>query len=103
MLRWIENYYVGSSIKKPEEQKRKMDSGFFAPGIYLLTLSEHPDHLLEFVPAVLLNQKALLCRCPLVIGIALGKEEAMELTCRILMEVYRQTGSFQVEDYLKNR
>ncbi len=103
MLRWIENYYVGSSIRKPEEMKKKIDSGFFAPGIYLLTLAGNPDNLMEFLPAASLKQEALRRLCPTVIGMALGKEEAIELTCRILEEVYDRTGSFRVEDYLKNR
>src|SRR5699024_5716676 len=103
MLRWIENYYVGSSVRKPEEMKEKINSGFFAPGIYLLTLSDNPNNLLEFLPAASLKQKAVYRLCPTIIGIAWGKEEAIELTCQILKEVYERTGSFRVEDYLKNR
>lgn len=60
MLRWIENYYVGSSVRKPEEMKEKINSGFFAPGIYLLTLSDNPNNLLEFLPAASLKQKACI-------------------------------------------
>ena len=67
MLRWIENYYVGSSVRKPEEMKEKINSGFFAPGIYLLTLSDNPNNLLEFLPAASLKQKAVYRLCPTII------------------------------------
>lgn len=103
MLRWINNFYRGAGVEEPEEIKAKINAGDFLPGVYLLTLSDHPQNILEIIPAVLLKQKLVVHLCPLVIGVAYGKEEAMELVCGIVEEVYRKTGSFCVEEYLINR
>lgn len=103
MLKWINNFYRGAGVENPEELKSEINSGTFLPGVYLITLSDNPQNIMEILPAVSLKQKAVVHLCPLVIGVAYGKEEAMELVCGIVEDVYRETGSFCVEDYLKNR
>lgn len=103
MLRWINDFYRGAGVEDPEELKAKINAGAFLPGVYLLTLSDNPENIMEILPAVSLKQKTAVHLCPLVIGAAYGKEEAMELVCGIVEEVYQKTGSFCVEDYLKNR
>lgn len=103
MVKWISNFYRGTGVEKPEELKAKINAGAFLPGVYLLTLSDNPQNIMEILPAALLRQKSSVYLCPLVIGVAYGKEEAMELVCDIVKEVYQKTGSFCVEEYLKNR
>lgn len=103
MLKWISDYYAGNSIQSPEELKIKINSGAFLPGIYLLTLPQNPNNILDIIPAISLMQKPVYNLCPLVIGIASGKEEALELACGIIGEAYKKTGAFRMEDYLKNR
>ncbi|MDO4337593.1 MAG: hypothetical protein Q4C91_05825 [Eubacteriales bacterium] len=103
MLKWQENYYVGEGIKNPEAIRRKIDQGKMAPGIYLLTLSPNPDNLMEILPAITLIQDAAYRLCPDIIGMARGKDEAIQLAADVLMEAYRRTGTFRVEEYLKNR
>lgn len=103
MLKWVSNYYAGCSIQKPEELKSKINSGAFLPGVYLLTLPRNPDNILEIIPALSLMQRPVYDLCPVVIGVASGKEEAMDLACGIIGEVYEKTGSFHMEEYVKNR
>lgn len=103
MLKWQKKYYVGESVKEPHKIKRKINAGKLAPGIFLLTLSNNPENICEIVPAAMLMQKAYREICPLIFGMAKGKDEAMELLSGILEEIYRETGSFSVAEYLKNR
>ena len=103
MLKWINNFYQGAGVENPEELQAEINSGAFLPGVYLVTLSDNPQNIMEILPAVSLKQKAVVHLCPLVIGVAYGKEEAIELVCGIVEEVYQKTGSFCVEDYIKNR
>lgn len=103
MLRWVNHYYVGSGIKDPEKIREKIDQGKLTPDIYVLTLSENPGNLLEMVSSVTLMQRWMRELCPPVIGIAKGKDGAIELVTNILLEVYRETGEFQVKDYIENR
>jgi hypothetical protein len=41
--------------------------------------------------------------CRTVIGMAYGKNHAMALAATVLEECYHETGSFRVDEYLKNR
>lgn len=103
MLKWKTGYYVGNGIKNPEKTRKKIDNRKAAPGIYLVTLSENPGNLLEIFPAVLLVQRAFYAICPEILGMAKGKEDAMEMAADIIREIYESTGAFQVKEYYKNR
>lgn len=105
MLDWYVELYTGKSIEKKDVHKiiHKINRGKAVPGIYLLTLSQHPDNVLEILPALNLAQKAARRRCPRIIGMALGKEEALEVTQEILLETYGETGTFHVREYLQDR
>lgn len=106
MLEWIgwkDNFYIDGSIKDPDRVRRAVDGRKPALGVYLLTLSDTPGNILEIISASFLMQKTLRCVCPPVIGMAKGKEAAMDLAVQILEEVYRNTGGFQVKEYMKNR
>lgn len=103
MLKWQRNFYIGEGVKEPRKIRRKIEDGKFVPGIYLLTLSDNPANVMEIIPASMLMQRSYAGICPPVIGMAKGKDEALELVRSIIEEVYGATGSFSVSEYLKNR
>ena len=103
MAEWMKGFYIGEGVKNPRRTKQRIDSGKITPGIYLVTLSDNPNHLMEIIPALMLLQKPFQSLCPPVIGMASDKDEAMELVRRITEEVYQATGAFQIEEYWKNR
>lgn len=103
MLEWLANYYTGDGIKNPRKIQSKINAGKLAPGVYLLTLSANPGNLLEIIPAAMLVQKSAYALCPAIAGMAKGKDEAIDLATEIILEVYHETGTFKVEEYLKNR
>lgn len=103
LLRWMRNYYIGKNVKNAEEIRTKLNQGTVLPGIFLITFSKHPDHLLEIIPAVMLLQKWNERSCRKVVGVAKGKKEAMELVADIFREVYDNTGTVDIKKYLKNR
>ncbi|MDO4305231.1 MAG: hypothetical protein Q4C77_00240 [Eubacteriales bacterium] len=103
MLKWNEHFYVGEGIRDSEKIRARLDENKLTPGVYLLTLSNSPGNLLEILPAVSLKQNAARSLCPEIFGMADSKDEAIDLACRILKEVYEATGAFNIEDYLKNR
>lgn len=103
MLEWLANYYTGDGVNNPRKIQSKINAGKLVPGIYLLTLSANPGNLLEIIPAAMLVQKSAYALCPAIMGMAKGKDEAIDLAVEILQEVYQATGAFKVEEYLKNR
>ena len=103
MLKWREDYYVGEGIKDAEKTKKRIDAGKVALGVYLVTLSENPGNLLEIIPSYMLIQKSYYAKCPEIIGMAKGKDEATDLAVDIVKNIYGETGAFQVKEYFKNR
>ena len=103
MLKWQENFLAGESVKDPEKIKKKLDAGKFVYDIYLLTLSDNPDNLMDIIPAAMLLQKSFYGICPKIIGMAKGKEEALEMVRSLIDEMYRETGTFATAEYIENR
>ncbi|WP_276696173.1 hypothetical protein [Blautia hydrogenotrophica] len=103
-MKWYHKLYLSDSASKHARRTiYKLKHGKLAPGYYLITLSDHPDHLLEIIGTAYLVQRPLWELCPMVVGIARYKEEALELTQRILLETYEHRGDFQVKEYLQDR
>ena len=103
MLKWHKNCFVGKNVRDLERIQEKLENRRLVPGIYLLVLSENPRNIMELFPAVTLLQRTAADLCPEIIGIALGKEEAVSLAQEIIRQVYEETGDVQVKEYLKNR
>ena len=103
MLNWQNKVVTGESVKDPEKIKKKLNSGKLVPGIYLLTLSETPLNLMDIIPAAMLIQRSFYGICPKIIGMAKGKEEALEMVRSLIDEMYRETGTFAAAEYIENR
>ena len=82
MLKWQENFLAGESVKN---------------------LSENPVNLMDIIPAAMLIQKSFYGICPKIIGMAKGKEEALEMVRSLIDEMYRETGTFATAEYIENR
>jgi len=51
----------------------------------------------------MLIQKSFYGICPKIIGMAKGKEEALEMVRSLIDEMYRETGNFATAEYIENR
>ena len=104
MLKWLKRYYVGKGIHGSVRIQSEINSGKPVTGIWLVTLSDCPDNILEIVPAALLAQKRLYDACPLIVGMASSKSDAMDIVNKIVDTVYKKTGGFDAGEYLiRNR
>lgn len=103
MLKWMKNYYIGDSVKNPTRIRARITAGKFVPDIYIITLSDNPGNILEILPSGMLMQRGVRAICPLIIGMARGRDEAMEMVREIIQRVYTETGDFKIKEYLKNR
>lgn len=103
MLKWMKNYYIGNDVKNPTRIRARITAGKFVPDIYIVTLSDNPGNILEILPAGMLMQRGARSICPLIIGMARGKEGAIQMVQDIIEKVYAETGDFKINDYLKNR
>lgn len=104
MLTWYVHLYVGEKIKKQVRRTMgRIDRRKPTPGVYLLTLPHNRKNVMEIVPTSVLLQETAHMRCPHVIGIARGREEAYLLMQKILKDTYADTGNFQVGAYLDRK
>lgn len=103
MLKWHKNYYKGPNVKNVTGIRLKLIQGKPVPGIYLITLSENPHNILEILPALTLIQEAAVRTCPEIIGIAKGKDEALDLITGMVQKIYEETGAFNIKEYWENR
>lgn len=104
MLEWLENLYVSdSAAKNVHKTIRRINQKKLTPGIYLLTLPCNDRNTMDIISASMLLQETVRRRCPRIIGIANGKEDAYALMQEIVEETYRETGTFRVKEYLKDR
>lgn len=103
MLKWLDRYYIGEGIKGNVQIQSKINAGKPVPGIWLITLSDNPDNLMELIPADMLLLRSVYDTCPMIIGMAKGKEGAIKQVKKIIETMYKKTGSLAIRDYLKNR
>ncbi|MDO5389528.1 MAG: hypothetical protein Q4F24_00375 [Eubacteriales bacterium] len=104
MLNWYENLYVSErASKKLKRTISRINRQKVTPEIYVLTFPSNDKNVIDIVSANVLLQTAVRKRCPKIIGLAKGKEDALELMQTILMETYKCTGGFCVKEYLENR
>lgn len=101
---FYKNLYVGSSIEDPEEVKRKLRKGEGQFWIYVIALSPSVPgpgaNQLEIMHSANLLQPYYKAYPPYIIGIAEGREEAVELVRDLVQEAYEHTGSADVRQYL---
>lgn len=100
-MRWYRKLYIGETARR--ERYRivgKVRWKRIQTDAYLLTLAANEKNLLDIYPANTMLWPYFQKSDILIIGIARGYEEAVELACHIVAEVYTATGGFAVRDYI---
>lgn len=99
-MRWAKNLYLSDAVRKKKNQIiRKANRGVGMVSIYFITLASNPENLFDIFHAALLKQPGFYKQNPYVVGIASGYDEALELTQRMIEDIYRETQSFRVREY----
>ena len=96
-MKWYGKLYVGpEAAKKQSKIIWKLKCGAGMLNIYLVTLASNGKDLFDILPSHLLKQKALRRNLPMIVGIAVGYEEAVDLVVGIVEETIRKTGGIAV-------
>lgn len=100
-LHFRDKLYLGGKVRKDyRKHLRKLKSGRPAFGLYLLTYAVHPEDQLDILNAEMLHLPLIRERLPEIVGLALGKEEAMEVVAAIAEETFQQTGKCDLRSFL---
>lgn len=92
-------YFGEMAEKQNKELLRNVKRKKWEFGIYVITLSETEDNLLDIYETIWFEQKFYKKNQKHVVGIAIGKDEAVSLVQKIVDDVYTQTGGFNVREY----
>lgn len=100
MVSWSTKLYIGEKMKKKKDKViSSINNSEVTFGAYCIAFASHPDNLFDIMDANELlfphYKKTEIC----IIGLARGKEEALKLVQEIVMEVYGNTGGFDVRTY----
>ena len=103
-MQFMGSLYVGESISTKEyEIVKKVHNKQVVPNLYLITMQNHPDSMLELIPEWEALQKGYPQEMLKVVGIAGGKKEAMNLVQDIILESIAETGCVDVRGYLREK
>ena len=101
---WYKDLYVGESIvHKTKKVKWKIMHNAGQIGIYVITLAFNRQNLLDIIPSYELMQKEYPKKDMVIVGLAKGYDEAVEVAASIIDEVYRSTGTFDLRTYLAEK
>lgn len=101
---WYDKLYVGESIvHKTKKIKWKIMHNAGQIGIYVITLASNKQNLLDIIPSYELMQRGYPKRDMVIVGLAKGYDEAVEVAASIVDEVYRNTGTFAIRTYLAEK
>lgn len=85
MVKWAKHIYMGERIRKRSiRYMHRIETGHRMVGLYVITLSPHPDNQLEILQAVELYQPIERERLSVIVGLAYDYAEAMEILYRII-------------------
>ena len=102
MLRWTNRLFLSEKIEKKKSKviasisKRKATFH-----IYCIAFASQPDNLFDILDAneFLLPHYKKTDFC--IVGLAESKEVAISLVQDMILEIYKQTGGFDVRSYYK--
>lgn len=100
-MKWFEDLYIGYNLLDKKNQViKKIKKGKPMFNKYVITLPQNDYDTLELYPSNVLIQKWYMHSDMVVVGIAEGKEEALDMMTLIIMECYERTGGCKVKDFI---
>lgn len=101
-MTWHENLYVSEKASHESiRQFGRMRKKFQFPA-YMITLPANPDNLLDIMSAREIERNCGY-REVVVVGIASGKKDAIELVRDIIWDTYNNTGGFNIREYMERK
>ena len=100
MILWNSRLYVGDKMKKKKDKViASLNNHEATFGVYCIAFASHPNNLFDIIEANELLFPHYSRSEIKVVGLASGKQEAVDLVHDLLMEVYNKTGEFDVRTY----
>jgi len=103
-MNWYSQLYIGEGAG-PNAKKiiRKLKRNAGQMDVYLITLAANGQDMLDIINSAYLKQPVVRRNLPMIVGIAKGYDEAVDLVQQMLLETYEQTGGFRIPAYLAKK
>ncbi len=102
-MEWYRNLYLGETAEKKKYKFYRKINKRRLLNAYVIALPSSSENVLDIYRYMELLQNHYVKRDIFIVGLACGKDEAMELAARIIGDVYQNTGTFWVSDYIRKR
>ncbi len=100
MIQWASKLYIGEKlIKKKDKAISRINKRKVTVGIYCIAFASGPHNLFDIMDANELLFPHYKKADITIVGLARGKDEALNLVHDMLIEVYNKTGAFKVREY----
>lgn len=100
MIQWASRLYVGDKLKKKRDKAiASINNRRATYNVYCIALASHPGNLFDIMDANELLFPHYQKSDIKIVGLANGKEEAINLVHDMIMEMYNNTGDFKVREY----
>ena len=102
-MKWYKNLYLGEGVA-PNARKiiNRIKNNKPTLDVYVIALASNPKNQLDLIPSWELLQKGYPKDHVRIIGLAQGKQEALQLVTSLVDEIYQKTGGVNVIGYLKS-
>lgn len=100
-MKWYDDLFLGEkAAKKAAKMKWKISHNVGMISAYVITFASNMDNLMDIIPSRELLQKGYPKKEMIIIGLADGYEEALQVVQQIIQETYDYTGGTDVKSYL---
>ena len=102
-MRYYKHLYLAEGIKKKEKIIRKLEEKKLQMNIHVITLARNEKNQLEIYNSMVFLQPDFPYDDFLVVGLAKGYEDAVEMVEEIAREVYNKTKGADIRSYILER
>lgn len=102
-MRYYKHLYLAEGIKKKEKIIRKLEEKKLQMNIHVITLARNEKNQLEIYNSMVFLQPDFPYDDFLVVGLAKGYEDAVEMVGEIAQEVYNKTKGADIRSYILER
>ena len=101
-MRYAVNLYTTEKTKKTLPRiLHKLRAGRLQSGIWLITIASNEQNLLDIFQSIYYLQPMFARLNPDIVGVAESEDAAKALLLKIMEDIYRGTGAFDVRSYFQ--
>ncbi len=101
-MRYLKKLYMGKNASAhPEQSLDDLRSGRFVSELYALTAPMSENDQAEIIRTSYLRQPYYLKKDPLIIGLAVGRDEALELLVRLTDDALARLGRPDIRAFIR--